>query len=57
VLTLSLSPAELAHHGRENVLGLLDEPSDGQRPLWTLVDAAWTPKASRAANSDNGSSG
>jgi hypothetical protein len=24
---------------------------------WTLVDAAWTPKASSAANPDNGNSG
>ncbi len=33
---------------------LLDELSAGQRPRWTLVDAAWTPKPGAAATTDNG---
>ena len=35
---------------------LLDELSAGERPRWTLVDAAWTPKPVAAAGRDNGSS-
>src|SRR6266498_5742418 len=34
---------------------LLDELSAGQRPRWTLVDAAWTPRPAAAASTDNGS--
>ncbi len=32
----------LARDGREHAIRLLDELSAGQRPRWTLVDAAWT---------------
>jgi hypothetical protein len=35
-------------------LDLLDQLSAGQRPRWTLVDAAWTPKPVAAASRDNG---
>jgi integrase len=34
----------LARGGREHAIRLLDELSAGERPRWTLVDAAWTPK-------------
>jgi integrase len=48
----------LARDGREHAIRLLDDLSAGQRPRWTLVDAAWTPNAAAAAvNGDNGSSG
>jgi integrase len=47
----------LARDGREHAIRLLDELSAGQRPRWTLVDAAWTPKPAAAASRDNGSSG
>jgi hypothetical protein len=33
----------LARDGREHAIRLLDELGAGQRPPWTLVDAAWTP--------------
>ena len=33
----------LARDGRVHAIRLLDELSAGQRPRWTLVDAAWTP--------------
>jgi hypothetical protein len=36
---------------------LLDGLSAGQRPRWTLVDAAWTPEGSSAARRDNATSG
>jgi hypothetical protein len=39
--------------GREHAIRLLDELSAGQRPRWTLVDAAWTPNAAAAATVDN----
>jgi hypothetical protein len=42
---------------REQAIRLLDELSADQRPRWTLVDAAWTPKPAAAASRDNGSSG
>jgi integrase len=45
----------LARDGREHAIRLLDELSAGQRPRWTLVDAAWTPKPAAAASTDNGS--
>src|SRR5919201_1742723 len=45
----------LARDGREHAIRLLDELSTGQRPRWTLVDAAWTPKPAAAANQDNAS--
>jgi hypothetical protein len=35
----------LARDGSEHAIRLLDELSAGQRPRWTLVDAAWTPDA------------
>src|SRR5918996_2310793 len=47
----------LARDGREHAIRLLDELSAGERPRWTLVDAAWTPKFAAAASQDNGSSG
>jgi len=43
----------LARDGREHAIRLLDELSADQRPRWTPVDAAWTPKAAVAANVDN----
>jgi hypothetical protein len=47
----------LARDGREHAIRLLDELSAGQRPRWTLVDAAWTPALSDAASRDNESIG
>ena len=43
----------LARDGREHAIRLLDELSPGERPRWTLVDAAWTPKPAAAASQDN----
>jgi hypothetical protein len=43
----------LARDGREHAIRLLDELSAGQRPRWTLVDAAWTSKAASGASRDN----
>src|SRR5262245_41650883 len=34
----------LARDGREHAIRPLDALSAGERPPWTLVDAAWTPK-------------
>src|SRR6266545_13345 len=42
----------LARDGREHAIRLLDELSAGQRPRWTLVDAARTPNSAPAAGSD-----
>jgi integrase len=47
----------LARDGREHAIRLLDELSAGQRPRWTLVNAAWTLNPVDAASTDNGSSG
>jgi integrase len=47
----------LARDGREHAIRLLDDLCAGERPPWTLVDAAWTPKPPAAANQDNGTSG
>jgi integrase len=47
----------LARDGREHAIRLLDELSAGQRPPWTLVDAAWTSERSGAATRDNGGTG
>jgi len=47
----------LARDGREHAIRLLDELSAGQRPRWTLVDAAWTSKAAGDASRDNGTAG
>jgi integrase len=47
----------LARDGREHAIRLLDELSAGQRPRWTLVDAAWTPEPKAAAGRDNGNTG
>src|SRR6266542_2436640 len=47
----------LARDGREHAIRLLDELSAGQRPRWTLVDAAWTPTSATGVSGDNGSSG
>jgi integrase len=43
----------LARDGREHAIRLLDELSAGERPRWTLVDAAWTPEPVLAASRDN----
>ncbi len=40
-----------------HAIGLLDELSAGQRPRWTLVDAAWTPTSVADVSSENGHSG
>lgn len=45
----------LARDGREHAIRLLDELSAGERPPWTLVDAAWTSKHGAGASADNGS--
>jgi integrase len=47
----------LARDGREHAIRPLDELSAGERPRWTLVDAAWTPKPVAAASHDNGTIG
>jgi integrase len=47
----------LARDGREHAIPLLDELGAGQRPRWTLVDAAWTSKAAVDASRDNGTTG
>jgi len=46
----------LVRDGREHAMRLLDELSAGQRPRWTLVDAAWTPTDAGTASVDNGKS-
>jgi hypothetical protein len=43
----------LARDGREHAIRLLDELSAEQRPRWTLVDAAWTPKPAADVSQDN----
>ena len=43
----------LACDGREHAIRLLDELSAGQRPRWTLVDAAWTSKLAVTVSGDN----
>jgi hypothetical protein len=43
----------LARDGRLHAIRLLDELSTGQRPRWTLVDAAWTSQPAAAASRDN----
>src|ERR671918_26574 len=43
----------LARDGREHAIHLLDALSAGQRPRWTLVDAAWTSNEQDAVNTDN----
>jgi hypothetical protein len=47
----------LARDGREHAIRPLDELSAGQRPRWTLVDAAWTSTPEPAASPDNGNTG
>jgi hypothetical protein len=47
----------LARDRRGYAIRLLDELSAGQRPRWTLVDVAWTPKAAPTANRDNRTTG
>jgi integrase len=42
----------LARDGREHAIRLLDELNAGERPRWTLVDAAWTPQHTAAADRD-----
>jgi hypothetical protein len=46
-----------ARNGREHAIRLLDKLSVGERPRWTLVDAAWTPNSVAAVSEDNGNSG
>jgi len=43
----------LARDGREHAIRLLDELSAGQRPRWTLVDAAWTPNPAAEVSTVN----
>jgi hypothetical protein len=43
----------LARDGREHAIRLLDELSAGQRPRWTLVDAACTSKLAVTVSGDN----
>ena len=43
----------VARDGREHAIRLLDELSAGQRPRWTLVDAAWTSKIAVTVSGDN----
>jgi hypothetical protein len=43
----------LARDGRAQAIHLLDQPSAEQRPRWTLVDAAWTPKPALGAIAEN----
>jgi hypothetical protein len=43
----------LARDGCEHAIRLLDALSAGQRPRWTLVDAAWTSKPAATASVDN----
>ena len=43
----------LARDGREHAIHLLDSLSCGQRPPWTLVDAAWTSNEQDAVSTDN----
>jgi hypothetical protein len=45
----------LARDGREHAIRLLDALNAGERPPWTLVDAAWTPKQKSDAKPDNNS--
>jgi hypothetical protein len=47
----------LARDGREHAIRLLDELSAGERPRWTLVDAAWTSTSATGVSQDNGSIG
>ena len=47
----------LARDGREHAILLLVELSAEERPRWTLVDAAWTPKPAATAGRDNRTSG
>jgi hypothetical protein len=44
-------------NAREHAIRFLDELSVGQRPRWTLVDAAWTSKPAVAASLDSGTAG
>jgi hypothetical protein len=37
--------AHFVGDGRQHAIRLLEERSAGERPRWTLVDAAWTSKA------------
>jgi hypothetical protein len=43
----------LARDGREHAIHLLRRLSAGQRPRWTLVDAAWTLTPATRASRDN----
>jgi len=47
----------LARDGREHAIRLLDELSAEQRPPWTLVDAAWTPKGRNGVRAGNRNGG
>jgi integrase len=47
----------LARDGREHAIRLLDELSAGERPRWTLVDAAWTPNSAAGVSNDKGNTG
>jgi hypothetical protein len=43
----------LARDGRERAIHVLDALSAGQRPRWTLVDAAWTSTPAATTSVDN----
>jgi hypothetical protein len=47
------APRRLLQKPRALAQNLLDGLSAGQRPPWTLVDAAWTSEGSSAARRDN----
>jgi hypothetical protein len=51
------APRRLLDKPRDLSKNLLDGLSPGQRPRWTLVDAAWASEGSSAARRDNGTSG
>jgi hypothetical protein len=51
------APRRLLEKPRDSSQNLLDGFSAGQRPRWTLVDAAWTSEGSSAARRDNATMG
>jgi hypothetical protein len=42
---------------REHAIRFLDELTVGQRPRWTLMDAAWTSTPAPAASLESGTAG
>lgn len=57
--SLTMIDRHYGHLARDgpSAIRLLDQLSAGQRPRWTLVDAAWTPNSAAAVSKDNGSNG